>query len=174
MSSQRIDPAARARQRLAAATEAARRAIDAALPQLTSFDVRLPRTSNRENEPNPSTSLAAAGENPHRPTSSPVPRATVDPRRQALTQVDARLQQSQTATTNPMPSAEGIRTTLNARQLAAARLLACGRRPADVAAELGITRQALWTWRRRADFRGELIRVHERLIWAAGATRRSR
>ena len=35
MSSQRIDPAVQVRQRLAAAAEAARRAVDATLPQLT-------------------------------------------------------------------------------------------------------------------------------------------
>ena len=172
MASQRTDPAMQVRQRLAAMAEAARRAIDAGFPQLTSVDGSLPRNSKRENEPNPSAPPAAARQMPHRPTASgTVSRSMVDPRRQVLTQVDARLQQSQTGTTNPIPSAAAVRTMLTPQQLAAARLLACGRRPADVAVELGITRQALWKWRRRADFSAELLRVHERLIFAAGASR---
>ncbi|MGB7160228.1 MAG: helix-turn-helix domain-containing protein [Tepidisphaeraceae bacterium] len=52
---------------------------------------------------------------------------------------------------------------LSPQQLAAARLLARGRKVADVAAELGVTRQALWKWRRRPPFAAEVRRLHELL-----------
>jgi hypothetical protein len=58
--------------------------------------------------------------------------------------------------------------SLTTQQLAAARLLACGRAPSDVATELGVTRQALWKWRRRDDFNAEVFRLHECLVWTAG------
>jgi hypothetical protein len=61
-------------------------------------------------------------------------------------------------------------STLSSRQLAAARLLACGCAPVKVAAELGMTRQALWKWRRQPDFDAEIFRLHECLVWTAGAT----
>ena len=63
-------------------------------------------------------------------------------------------------------------STLSSQQLAAARLLACGRAPAEVAGEIGISRQALWKWRRRADFDAEVFRLHECLTWTAAATLR--
>jgi len=61
-------------------------------------------------------------------------------------------------------------STLSEQQLAAARLLACGCAPKAVAAAIGISRQALWKWRRRADFDAEVFRLHECLTWTAGAT----
>jgi hypothetical protein len=47
------------------------------------------------------------------------------------------------------------------QRLAAARLLARGRRVGEVAAELRVTRQVLWKWRRDSAFRAELARLHE-------------
>ena len=55
---------------------------------------------------------------------------------------------------------------LSPRQLAAARLIACGRKPADVAAELGLSRTGLWKWRRLPAFVAELRRLHETLAVA--------
>jgi hypothetical protein len=59
---------------------------------------------------------------------------------------------------------------LCAQQFAAARLLACGRRPAEVCRELDIHRQTLWRWRRMPEFEAEVFRLHECLVWTAGAT----
>jgi hypothetical protein len=63
---------------------------------------------------------------------------------------------------------------LTPQQLAAARLLACGRAVAEIAAELRITRQAVWKWRQRADFDAEVFRLHECLTWTAGVAARKR
>jgi DNA-binding CsgD family transcriptional regulator len=53
---------------------------------------------------------------------------------------------------------------LTPRQLAAARLLAQGIKPRDVATHLKITRQGLWKWRRDAAFAAEVRRLHELLL----------
>lgn len=58
---------------------------------------------------------------------------------------------------------------LSSRQLAAIRLLATGYRPGDVAAELGMTRQGLWKWRRMPLFNRELQQTHRQLREALAA-----
>jgi hypothetical protein len=68
--------------------------------------------------------------------------------------------------TNPPASL----TSLCEQQLAAARLLACGLGPVEVAAELRLSRQTLWRWRRMSEFNAEVFRLHECLTWTAGAT----
>jgi hypothetical protein len=42
-------------------------------------------------------------------------------------------------------------------------MIARGRTPADVAQELGMTRQGLWKWRRMPHFAREVRRLHERI-----------
>ena len=79
---------------------------------------------------------------------------------------------------NPIADSDAAAAAeLTARQLAAARLLATGRKPSDVAAELGITRMGLWKWRRLPGFATELRRLHDRLaaatVAAAIAARRA-
>ena len=68
--------------------------------------------------------------------------------------------------TNPFPPDDRF----DARQLAAARLLATGRSMPDVARELNVARSTVWRWQRDPAFRAELRRIHERMI-AAGARR---
>jgi DNA-binding CsgD family transcriptional regulator len=175
MRSEPIDRASMARQFLAAAVN---RAVDAGLPQLTPVDTGLPRQANENDEPTApaarpspfmtmkkSVATATAQPPPARP-------AAVDAGLQQLTPVDARLPEARIGKTNP-PTPRTPRprmSTLSPQQLAAARLLACGRSPAEVAAEIGISRQALWKWRGRADFDAEVFRLHECLTWTAGAT----
>lgn len=52
---------------------------------------------------------------------------------------------------------------LSPRQLAAARLIAGGRQPGEVARQLGRTLQGLWKWRRLPQFAREVRRLHERI-----------
>jgi hypothetical protein len=90
-------------------------------------------------------------------------RERVDRRLPQLTSVDPRLPNSPSSETNPiergLPAADV--GSLSPQRLAAARLLARGRRVAEVAAELRVTRQVLWKWRRDPAFRAELARLHE-------------
>ena len=183
---QPIDRAALTRQSLAAAVD---RAVDTGLPQLTPVDVGLRHHANAQNEPTApakrssplltatKTLSASAGK------SSTSNAAAVDTGLHQLTPVDARLRDSNSGKTNPPssppppPPSRLARqqqrprvAPLSSRQLAAARLLACGRSPAAVAAEVGITRQAMWNWRRRADFEAEVFRLHGCITWTAGAT----
>src|SRR5688500_2449776 len=142
-----IDRASLTRQFLAAAVD---RAVDAGLPQLTPVDTGLPRTANVQNEPTAVGSPPTPFVNSYKKavTTPPTTRAStataVDTGLHQLTPVDARLRETRTDKTNPPR-----RQTLSARQLAAARLLACGWSPVEVATEVGVTRQALWKWRRR-------------------------
>jgi hypothetical protein len=170
-----IDRAALTRQFLAGAVD---RVVDTGLPQLTQVDVGLPPTANVKNEP----TAPAAGSSPfvnrnkppapaaRQPSASSAP--AVDAGLRQLTPVDAMQRKCAPEKTNPprrAAQATGV-SMLSSRQLAAARLLACGRSPADVADEIGITRQALWKWRRRREFDAEVFRLHECLTWTAGAT----
>ena len=68
--------------------------------------------------------------------------------------------------TNPIPQIQ-----LDARQLAAARLLATGRSVAQAAQELQLNRTTVWRWQRDPVFRDELRRIHERMVIAQGARR---
>ena len=184
MRPQPIDRASLTRQFLAAA---ANRAVDTGLPRLTPVDAGLPPRANVKNEPKPSADATGTGgaspyvtaKKPAKPgtMTPPPPPSAVDARLPQLTPVDARLRIARIGKTNPPPSPQhqgGRVSTLSTQQLAAARLLACGRAPTEVAAELGVTRQALWKWRRRADFDAEVFRLHECLTWTAGATRARR
>jgi hypothetical protein len=87
----------------------------------------------------------------------------VDMRLPLSTPVDRRLLKSQSGKTNPNPTATQI-TALSPRQLAAARMLARGAKPVHVAANLDITRQGLWKWRRLPQFVAEIHRLHELMI----------
>src|SRR5438045_2035186 len=99
----------------------------------------------------------------------------VDPRLPQLTPVDASLPPKPAARSKPSPpdSTQNSKiedTTdnldLSPRQLAAARLIAGGRRPGEVARRLGMTRQGLWKWRRLPQFAREVRRLHERIATA--------
>jgi hypothetical protein len=65
-------------------------------------------------------------------------------------------------TSNPFPPDDRF----DARQLAAARMLATGRSMPDVARELNVARSTVWRWQRDPGFRAELRRIHERMIAA--------
>jgi transposase-like protein len=56
--------------------------------------------------------------------------------------------------------------------LAAARLVARGRTVSQIAAEMGISRQALWKWRRQEAFVIEVRRLHELLSRESERVRR--
>jgi hypothetical protein len=170
-----IDRASLTRQVLAAAVD---RAVDTGLPQLTPVDAMQPNHANVKNEPTVPVSGSSPFVNRNKPPArtSPAPSSSrapaVDAGLHRLTPVDAMQPKRASEKTNPPPrSARATHVaTLTSRQLAAARLLACGRAPRDVADEVGVTRQALWKWRRRADFDAEVFRLHECLVWTAGAT----
>jgi hypothetical protein len=164
----RIDPlAALARQQKLAA--AARLAVDACLPRLTSVDATLPPASACKTNPIPSLAPRGAQMSPRRaevrtwPIAAPAPREGVDRCLPPLTSIHPRLPNSPPYKTNPIsrerPAADV--GSLSPQRLAAARLLARGRRVAEVAAELRVTRQVLWKWRRDPAFRVELARLHE-------------
>jgi hypothetical protein len=93
----------------------------------------------------------------------------VDPSLPQLTPVDACLPSKPAARSKPIPTEIAkvedatIGSELSPRQLAAARMIARGRTPADVAQELGMTRQGLWKWRRMPHFAREVRRLHERI-----------
>ena len=173
MGPQPIDRAALTRQFLAAA---AGRAVDQVLPGVTACNAALPKHANRQNEP---TAVADGRPTPYvtakqrAAQTSPAVNAVLP----GVTRCDVALPNSAIGKTNPpgaaaVPrTAPGVRATgLSAQQLAAARLLACGRFPIEVAAELGIHRQTLWRWRRMPEFEAEVFRLHECLVWTAGAT----
>jgi len=65
--------------------------------------------------------------------------------------------------TNPIES----QVALDARQLAAARLVAMGFSTAETAEELALNRTTVWRWQRDPAFAAELRRIHERMIAAA-------
>ena len=95
----------------------------------------------------------------------------VDRRLPQVTPGDRSLPNSRICKSNPRPVGE--REPLDAcgqspgdlspRQLAAARMIARGCKPADVAAAMKISRQGLWKWRRTPAFIAELRRLHELL-----------
>jgi Helix-turn-helix of insertion element transposase len=166
----KVDPMlALARQQLLAS--AARRALDGCLPSLTSVDAALPPTPARKTNPNPSRATGASLRTA--PVSGARSAAQLAPRRSmardaalpSLTPVDRALPNSPARKTNPNapPAAPMLAAALPPHQLAAARLLAHGRRTRDVAAELGVSRQALWQWRQHPAFVAELRRLHELL-----------
>ena len=164
----RIDPlAALARQQKLAA--AARLAVDACLPPLTPVDPSLPPASAcktnpiRPLAPRGTQTSPRGGEARISSIAARAPREGVDRRLPPLTSVNPRLPNSPQCKTNPnsreLPAADV--GSLSPQRLAAARLLARGRRVAEVAAELRVTRQVLWKWRRDPAFRVELARLHE-------------
>jgi len=104
--------------------------------------------------------------------------APVDAVSPALTMVDDCLPVSRSRKTNPnpvsspapaaaAPSTKSERQ-LSPRQLAAARFIAAGVKPTDVAGKLRISRQGLWKWRRMPSFAAELRRMHELLVRELG------
>ena len=170
---QSIDRAALTRQFLAAAVD---RACDQVLPDVTACNTALPQHADRQNEATAGAAAAAGGQpSPYlnsnkRAAPAPVARDTVLP---GVTPRYATLPNSADGKTNPPRRATlfaHAAVPLDAQQLAAARLLACGRLPVEVATELGIHRQTLWRWRRMPHFQAELFRLHECLTWTAGAT----
>ena len=171
MRAQPIDRASLTRQFLAAAVD---RAVDTGLPRLTPVDAGLPKPAKEKNEPTGPAAQSSPFVNSYKRTAPAAPTLSasgaraVDTGLRPLTPVDAMQRKRASEKTNPPPRPRA--STLAPQQLAAARLLACGRSPAEVAAEIGITRQALWKWRRRADFDAEVFRLHECLTWTAGAT----
>src|SRR5687767_10586216 len=169
MSPQPIERDALTRQFLAAA---AGRACDQVLPDVTACNAALPKHANRQNE---ATALVNERPSPYvnvknRAASTSAARDPVLP---GVTPCTVALPNSAAGKTNrprmAVPAAHPS-ARLWPQQLAAARLLACGRLPVEVAAELGIHRQTLWRWRRMPDFQAEVFRLHECLVWTAGAT----
>ena len=170
-----IDPlAALARQQKLAA--AARDALDGALPGLTHVDAALPPQPVRETNPIP---LARPGGAPGGALSRGA-RPVVKPGTRPLPGVDAALPPltqryrasppARSCETNPI--AAEASATLPPRHLAAARLLARGRTVSAAAAELFVSRQAVWRWSRNPAFAAELRRLHE--VMARSAERRER
>ena len=82
-----------------------------------------------------------------------------NPTRPRATPRDA-TQPNRAACKTPFPPEDRF----DARQLAAARLLATGRSMPDVARELNVARSTVWRWQREPAFRAELGRIHERMI----------
>jgi len=170
-----IDRTSLTRQFLAAAVD---RAVDTGLPRLTPVDAMQQKRAKEKNEPTAPPTRSSPFVNRNKPPAATRPASSspsvppVEAGLRQLTPVDAMQQKRASEKTNPPPrSARATQVaTLSSRQLAAARLLACGRAPAEVADEIGISRQALWKWRRRADFAAEVFRLHECLVWTAGAT----
>jgi hypothetical protein len=107
---------------------------------------------------------------------SPQPRQTATPPSRALngalrplTALNTALPPAEVDKTKPIRATDSPASSTHAlseRQLTAARLLVRGQRPARVAAELGITRQALWYWRRTPEFAREVQRLNELLLRA--------
>jgi len=164
----KFDPlAALARQqRLAAAT---RSVVDARLRQFTPVDAGLPNSQSCETNPicSADSSRAASGKRDVArgtlDSSSKIVAGAVDAGLHQLTAVDPGLPIQTAPKTNPNPSdvTWDAPATLSPRQLAAARLLARGQHVAEVAAEMRVSRQALWKWRRSPAFVAELGRLHE-------------
>ena len=153
--------------------------VDESLRPLTQVDAGLPISRNRKTNPPQTSGLGTASQRPPTPGQSasaapdsscpPPPIAhrnlqnkpnPVDLGLRPLTPVDAGLHPTPLEKTNP-PGRD-----LTPRHLAAARLIALGRRPSDVATELGVTRQALWKWTKHPAFAAEVRRLHERLTFA--------
>ena len=86
-----------------------------------------------------------------------------------LTQVYATSELEKRTQRPPPPPAP-----LSARQLAAARMLACGKTTTEVAAELGMSRMGLFKWRKQPAFVAEICRAHDRMVTAAGAASAAR
>src|SRR5688500_19882449 len=138
--------------------------VDARLPGLTPVNRGLPKTEMRKTNPPPSQPGAKApGSVPNSiAPPSPIGCRAVDPRLPGLTTVNRGLPNAANGKTNP-PSRAGPDPSLTTQKLAAARLLAWGRTTPQVAAELGISRQAVWKWRRNSAFVAEVRRIHERI-----------
>jgi DNA-binding NarL/FixJ family response regulator len=83
--------------------------------------------------------------------------AGVDADLQKLTKVDGSSPRRADAKTNPARS-------LRPRGLAVARLVAQGKTASEVAASLGITRQAVWKWARRPEVMAEVHRAHTEMM----------
>lgn len=153
---------------------ALRDVVDDCLPQLTPVDGGLPISRNDKTNPKPTArpvltpgqsatySRSAA---PDRSTTCTAPPISVDARLPQLTPVDTRLPNSRNDKTNP-PNHPGA--VLHPRQLAAARMIAQGFKPVDVATALKLTRQGLWKWRRSPAFAAEVARLHQLLIARRG------
>ena len=162
MRPQPIDRAVLTRQFLTAATSGV---VDKVLPHATPCNMALPPNLKQQNEPKPPQPL---DQTPFVNANKPAATAS-SPRNRVLqdaTRCNPALPTSRIGKTNPSLR----QTILSTQQLAAARLLACGHAPVEVAELLRISRQTLWRWRRTADFDAEVFRLHECLIWTAGVT----
>ena len=150
--------------RSAPLTSAVAGVVDAGLPELTWVDAGLPNSQKRKTNPPPSQPVARApATHPNRDARPRGPAlGAVDTGLPELTPVNAGLPNRPNCKTNP-PSPAGPDSSLSDRKLVAARLFAWGRTVTQVASELGITRQALWKWRRNPAFAGEVRRIHERI-----------
>jgi hypothetical protein len=104
----------------------------------------------------PSASLLPSAQSPTQPASH-----AVSASERQLAPVSATERKTQIGKTNPPP--------LSARQLAAARLLATGVTPTEVAQQLGMSRAGLLKWRKQPAFVAEIRRMHEWMAYAYGA-----
>ena len=144
--------------------------VGASLRQLTPVNASERAMSAGKTNPN-SASAAAAREStasmtkPSSPASfrSPAqrPAEPVNASEHQLAPVNASERETETGKTNP-PS-------LSARQLAAARLLASGLTPTQVAQQLRMSRTGLFKWRKQPAFLAEVRRMHEWMASAYGA-----
>ena len=158
---QKFDPiSSLLRQTLSSAT---RPVVEDRLHLLSCVDAGLPRSKT-----DPAKATQAAGATRAKPAIAGKPSSTspaaVDLGLRRLTPVDTGLRKSEVEKAKPNGGARdpaAAASPLSPRQLAAARMLARGRMPGEVAAELRMSGQGLWKWRRTPAFIGELRRLHE-------------
>lgn len=86
-----------------------------------------------------------------------------------LPAVDRRLPKPEKSKTKPPSPATASPARLSPRLRAVARLIAEGKTNPQIAAALGVTRQAIWKWSTRPDVLAEVERMQAELLKLSGA-----